>query len=303
MNHTPVLLKEVLETLKPQAGEIVIDATLGLGGHAQAILEKLGPTGKLLAVERSQAGLEMAREKLKRYQDQLILVNDDFRNIKKISEDHLLGTINIILFDLGLASWQLDSGYMGLSFQVDQPLDMRVTEPNQDDEADPKLWTNDKQLAHTIRLYRFKPAAEIVNRASQKELSILLRELGGVRTASQVAERIIEARMEEEISSTTKLVKAVKSTSPKLLAPIFQALRIAVNDEYSAIAVSLPAAWNMLSRGGRLGIISFQGIEHRLVKGILRNLDIKKVKKIMPSEQEILENPRARSAQLRVAVK
>ncbi|MCA9388789.1 16S rRNA (cytosine(1402)-N(4))-methyltransferase [Candidatus Berkelbacteria bacterium] len=303
MNHTPVLLQEVITQLNPQPGEIAIDATLGLGGHARAILDKLGAGGQLVGIERSQAGLELARENLKKYQNQLILVNDDFRNLKKISEDHQLSKINIAFFDLGLASWQLDTGYMGLSFQVDQPLDMRMTNPTDDLGQNPSLWTADKQLAHLVRTYRFRPAAEIVNSANQKELELILREIGGVRTSRQVADRIVKARTEGNITSTSQLVKAVKSTSPKLLAPIFQALRIVVNDEYTAVAVSLPVAWNMLSAGGRLAVISFQGNEHRLVKQVLKGLEINKIKRILPSEDEVEVNPRSRSAQLRIAVR
>lgn len=299
---------EVIEALALEPGNVVIDATLGLGGHAQLLLGAIGPAGKLLGIERTEEGLNAARENLAHFGSQTTLVRADFRHLDAVVRDRGFQSVDGILFDLGLASWQLDSGYQGLSFQTDAPLDMRLSDQTPKDftskDEDPSEWTRDAALARLVRTWRFRPAGDFVATASEEELHNALHHLGGVRTSRAVANRIVTARTTHPIETTGQLVTVIDRESPGLLAPVFQALRILVNDEYGALVAGLRAAWTQLRPGGRLAVITFQGDEDRITKRELRALPgSARLQSFRPTDEEIQRNPRSRSATLRVTSK
>ena len=301
-NHIPVLLEELVESLDRKSAATVIDATLGLGGHAATVLSQIGPKGQLLGIERSLEGLEQARVRLASYKQQVKLVYGDFRDLFAIATANDLLGVDAIYFDLGLASWQIDEGYQGLSFQVDSPLDMRLESPayNASVEFQIPLWTDDDRLRHIVNQSFGRSASTFINQASELEIGIVLRELGGVRTWREVARQIVTYRAQQSIDSTKQLVEAVGTEGPGLLAPVFQALRILVNDEYGAIVAGLAGAWQILRPGGRLAVISFHSGEHRLIKHIFRKLPgASSITRVFPSAAEIAINARSRSATLR----
>lgn len=302
--HIPVLLQEVLNVLDPRPGEVVLDATLGLGGHAAALLDRIGSTSRLLGIERTADGLEQARRNLDRYRSQVSLVHGDFRKLDEIAAETGFERLDCALFDLGLASWQVETGYQGLSFQIDQPLDMRLSPLTPQDHltaaSDPTRWTENAALARLVRTWRFRSAAELLVSATAEDIDNVLHHLGGVRRARQVAASIVAVRATRPLETTSDLVAAVGSDSPGLLAPVFQALRILVTDEYGALTAGIPAAWQLLGSNGRIAVITFQGTEDRIVKQILRSLPGGKLgKPIRPSSEEVGKNPRSRSATLR----
>lgn len=302
MKHIPVLLEELITCLQLRPGGVVIDATLGLGGHAAAVLAALGPTGKLLGIERSDEGLAAATRNLTAFQRQAVLVHADFRDLAAVAVRHGFQAVTAVYFDLGLASWQLDEGYQGLSHQLDAPLDMRLTAPAHGTPRD-VTWTANQELVRTVRTWRFRSAREFINQASVAALEQVLRELGGVRQWRTVAAAIQAARIDRPIERTSELV-AVVGSSPRLLGPVFQALRILVNDEYGAIASGLTGAWQVLAPGGTLAVISFHSGEHALVKHLMRHLSGQAtIPRQFPSEEEQVRNPRSRSATLRFITK
>ncbi len=300
--HIPVLLAELVDCLELNEGASVIDVTIGLGGHAAAVLTKIGATGRLLGLERSEEGLIHAREALAEFGGQAHLVHGNFRDLLAIAKDAELDQLDAIYFDLGLASWQIDQGYQGLSFQLNGPLDMRIEAPaHQLPVLGNQLqWTNDERLLKCVRKWQGKPASNFINEASEQELGDVFRELGGVRSWRQVAQHIIGYRQQQPVETTLQLSAATQATTPGLLAPLFQALRILVNDEYGALATGLMGAWQLLKPGGRLAVISFHSGEHRIVKQLLRELSgVSSISRIFPSTAEQAANPRSRSATLR----
>ena len=296
--HIPVLLEELVACLRLAPGASVLDATVGLGGHAAAVLARTAPDGRLLGIERTDEGVRRARLALAGFGGRATVARGDFRDAMALATDAGFGSVDAAYFDLGLASWQLDEGYQGLSFQVDAPLDMRVT-PSVGVSRE-STWTRDDAVRAVVRRYAGQSAAEIVAHASEAELGTALRELGGVRQWRTVATQIVAARSQGTVRTTTQLAAATGSDSPSLLAPVFQALRILVNDEYGAIEDGLRAAWQLLRPGGTLAVISFHSGEHRIVKQLFRELPgATKPTRVFPSEQELATNPRARSATLR----
>ncbi|MEK7184210.1 MAG: 16S rRNA (cytosine(1402)-N(4))-methyltransferase [Patescibacteria group bacterium] len=305
MKHIPVLVDELLDCLKLQPGASVIDATLGLGGHAQVVLERVGPTGRLLGLERSAEGLAEARKVLTPFKAQIVPVHANFRELVSVATEHKFDQVDAVYFDLGLASWQIDQDYQGLSHQFDAPLDMRIEAPAkyQQSTAPTVRWTQDDRLLRIVERWRGYSAAEVLAQASQTDLETVFRELGGVRTWRTVVAAIIEARIVRPIERTGQLVEIV-GESPRLLALVFQALRILVNDEYGALLAGLDGAWQVLRPGGRLAVISFHGGEHRLVKQLFRTLSgTATIARVFPSNAEITHNPRSRSATLRYITK
>lgn len=301
--HVPVLLRETVQALDLRAGDVVVDATLGLGGHAEAILNSIGPSGKLLAFERTEAGLAAARERLERFAPQTVFIEDDFRSLGERAREKGIQSVAAVLFDLGLASWQIDEGLKGLSFQLhNEELDMRLTPtgPGEVGELDdPKQWTEDAALAHSVRTWRFRSAAEFLARAREEEIRLVFRSLGDLTSAEAFAARICAARRQGSLTTVGDVVSAFGTESPKALSLVFQALRILVNDEYGAIVAGLRGAWQLLRPNGVLAVISFHSGEHRLVKREFRALSSGRITTIHPAEEEIHSNPRARSATLR----
>ena len=314
--HQSVLIKEVLNYLDPQPNENFIDCTFGEGGHTIALLEKTGPHGKVLGIEVDPILYEKARLKLSdvscsnpstssglvlnevertKFQvSRLILVNDSFVNLGRITAEHNFQSVKGILFDLGLSSWHLEESGRGLSFLRDEVLDMRFSPGSQ------------KQTAENI-----------LNSFSEKEIKKILEDFGEERYAARIAKKIIDARKVCPIETTRQLTEIIREATPAsysrgrihFATRTFQALRIAVNDELENLKKTLPQAVEILSRGGRLVVISFHSLEDRIVKNFLKEnakkeiLRIATKKLVVPEKDEIEAIPRSRSAQLRAAIK
>ncbi len=285
IQHVPVLLKEVVAWLDPKSNENFIDATFGLGGHSRALLEKNGPKGKVLAIEADRLLIE-------NFNDRLILANDNFSNLAAIVARNRFGPISGILMDLGISSWHLENAKRGFSFLKDEPLDMRV---------------GNNELT----------AEYIVNNWPETELEKVLREYGEEKFAGRIAENICRARKTKVIKTTFQLAEIIKRSVPanyenRRINPAtrtFLALRIAVNQELENLEKALPQAIEILKKNGRLAVIAFNSLEDRIVKNFLKNkadegaIEILTKKPVMASPQEIITNPRSRSAKLRVALK
>ncbi len=306
-DHTPVLADEVREHLAVRPGETVVDATFGAGGHARLLAEDLAGRGKLVAIDRDPA----ARSYFDRFKAaagvDVRFLRGDFAVVLSQLAANDIGA-DAILLDLGVSSMQIDRPERGFSYATDAPLDMRM-----DSSCEPS-------------------AAEIVNSWDERELRTIFRRYGEERYATQIARAIVRRRGERPYSRTGELVETIKSAIPMPARfgeghpakRVFQALRIAVNDELSALETALPAAVEMLRPGGRLAVISFHSLEDRIVKQFLRDsargctcppdfpvcacgkqpeVRVLTRKPVRPGAVEVEHNPRAASARLRAAVK
>jgi len=287
MIHIPVLLQEVLRYLDPKSGENFIDATFGFGGHGFAILEAIRPSGKLLGVEVDPK-IYQSTQSSKR----LIMVNDSYVNLREVVRKYNFQNVNGILFDLGFASWHIDQSGRGFSFLRDEALGLNYG-------------LGDDQIT----------AEQIINQWPEQEIAKILRDFGEERFASRIGSFIATARRQKVIKTTFELVEIIKQAIPRRFqhqkihpaTRTFQALRIAVNDELNNLKKGLVAAMEILSPGGRLAVISFHSLEDRIVKHFFRqqkeigNLEILTKKPVCPTDAEIAQNPRSRSAKLRVA--
>ena len=305
--HRPVLLGECMEALNIRPDGVYFDGTLGRAGHSREIARRL-TTGRLICVDRDQAALDAARERLAPWMDRVELVHSNFDQVDEILDRLSLPGADGMLFDLGVSSPQLDDGSRGFSYMADAPLDMRM----------------DQEEGLT--------AAEVVNGWPQEELRRIISRYGEERYAPQIAGAIVRRREDKPVSTTLELVEIIKSAMPgKALREkqhpakrTFQAIRIAVNDELASVERMLQRAVPRLNRGGRLAVITFHSLEDRIVKTGLaefargctcppdfpvcvcgRTPDVKLVSKkpLLPSQKELEENSRARSAKLRVAEK
>lgn len=299
--HLPVLLKEILQYLDLKSNENFIDCTVGDGGHALAILQRNRPRGKVLGIDRDPQQIE--RLKYRGLEKRLILASENFANLKKISMANKFLPVQGILFDLGMSSWHLEESGRGFSFLRDEPLLMTYSGNLE--------FQNSKFQIQTLT------AGDIVNRWPGKAIEKLLREYGEERFAKKIAEKIVQARKVNPIKNTFQLIEIVKKATPKWYhrqrihsaTRTFQALRIAVNDELSNLEKALPQALELLAAGGRIAVISFHSLEDRIVKNFFRNqarkgrINILTKKPIVPSKEELKNNPRARSAKLRAAIK
>jgi 16S rRNA (cytosine1402-N4)-methyltransferase len=279
---------EVLAHLRPEQGGVFVDCTLGLGGHARALLEA-GAT-RLIGLDRDNRALALARETLAAWRDRADLVHSDYRAIEQVLDARQLAVVDGALADLGVSSLQLDAPGRGFSFQRDEPLDMRM----------------DQSAGET--------AADLVARSSERELADAIYQYGEERFSRRIARAIVDARRETPVATTGRLASIVRRALPRRGARIdpatrtFQALRIWVNRELDGLDRFLEAAMRRLRAGARLVVITFHSLEDRIVKHTLRGLESRgagvKVltkKPIVPSEDEINRNPRARSAKLRAA--
>jgi 16S rRNA (cytosine1402-N4)-methyltransferase len=306
-DHVPVLPEEVRELLAVQPGETVVDATFGAGGHASLLAADLGERGKLIAIDRDPGARTYFEGLAKRTRAQTRFLRGDFAVVlEQLAQNGV--EADAILLDLGVSSMQIDRPERGFSYAVDAPLDMRM-----DPSAD-------------------VTAAGIVNEAAERDLATIFKRYGEERYARQIARAIVRRRKEQRFERTNDLVETIKAAIP---AParfgdghpakrVFQALRIAVNDELGSLEAALPAAFAMLRPGGRLAVISFHSLEDRIVKRFMRDLErgcdcppdfpvcvcgkepqlrSPSRKAIRPSARETAANPRASSARLRVGVK
>lgn len=283
MTHKPVLVREILEIFAGKNLAVFFDGTLGAGGHAQAILEAHPEIERYIGCDRDPRAHELARETLKSWREKVEFVRGSYaEEVGKVK-----GCIDGFLIDIGVSSMQLDERERGFSFMGDAPLDMRM---------DPE-----GELTAEI----------IVNRYPEAELARIIFEYGEERRSRQVAKAIVEARRKRRIQTTGQLVEIIKPVATRgRLHPatlVFQALRIAVNDELGQLQRGLNAAIVKMCPGGRIGAISFHSLEDRIVKNTLRDakdrLKILTKKPIGPSAEEIRANPRSRSSKLRAAEK
>lgn len=299
--HVPVLLRESIEALNVQQGGRYIDCTLGSGGHAKAILKAGAPGGQLLGIDADPNAVAESATRLAAYRNDILLVNDNFVNLRDICTRNNFYPVNGILFDLGLSSRQLEAEDRGFSFQQESPLDMRF-DPAQE-----------------------VTAAEIVNTYSERELADLIYQYGEDPHSRKIARQIVASR---PMRTTLELARAVlratghgrEKTHPATRT--FQALRIAVNEELRHLPSALEQAIDLLGFQGRLVVISYHSLEDRIVKNILRQessgcicppvapactcghtakVSLVTKKAVKPSEEEVLSNPRSRSARLRTA--
>lgn len=306
--HETVLLKEAVDGLNVRPDGIYVDCTLGGGGHSQYLASKLSKRGRLIAFDQDVTALQFAKEKLAEYRDQITFVKSNFRFIKQELESIGCYKVDGILYDLGVSSPQLDTPERGFSYHHDAPLDMRMDLDGE------------------------RTAYEIVNEWPYEDLVRIFFRYGEEKFSKPIARKIEEARKKAPIETTGQLVELIKEAIP---AParrkgghpakrVFQAIRIAVNDELSAFEQSLNDAIELLNPGGRISVITFHSLEDRICKQIFKSLSsapdlppglpilpeeyrpkLKVITKkpIVPNEAEIMNNNRARSAKLRIAEK
>ena len=288
--HKPVLLNEILANLRLLPNEIFIDGTLGGAGHSLAICQKY-PAVSIIGFELDPKARELANQKLSEGDCNFKIIPDNFRNLEKSG----MKEVAAVLFDLGLSSIELASSGRGFSFQKNEPLLMTFGEP-------------DEYVA---------TAKDIVNEWREENLEMILRGYGEERYARRIAKSIVEEREKKPIATTTDLVQVIEKAVPAnyknrkihFATKTFQAIRIAVNDELKVLTEALPKAFDLLKPGGRLLVISFHSLEDRIVKRFFREkkktgvAEIITKKPIRTGEEEIGENPRARSAKLRILEK
>ena len=284
--HLPVLLDEIVEHLAPKLGMTFVDATFGGGGHSSKFLE-LG--AKVIGFDQDEDAITNAATLLGQYPNQLTLVKDNFSSLQTQLAKLGINTIDAILFDLGVSSHQLDTPNRGFSFQASAPLDMRM----------------DKTLGVT--------AADLIAALAEKELAKLFFTYGDETRSKAIARKIVNQRKTQPITTTTELANLISQVyrTPRLgkihvATKVFQALRIAVNDELNSLKDTLPQTLNLLKPNSKLAVISFHSGEDRIVKQFINQTNsltqITK-KPIIASEAETNTNPRARSAKLRIAIK
>lgn len=292
--HISVLKKEIIDLIDPQPNENFIDATFGEGGHSLEILKKNIPNGKVLGIEADSELYLKTKSNLEGITNRLVFINDSYTNLEKIVQRCGFNRVNGIIFDLGMSSWHINESSRGFSFQKQEPLDMRYNGYNQ------PLW-----------------AEEIVNRWPRSEIERILRDYGEERFWRRITENIAEERKIKPIKDTFHLTEVIAKSVPgwykgkriHFATKTFQALRIAVNSELENLKIVLPQALKILEPNGRLAVISFHSLEDRIVKIFFKEnknrglLKILTKKPISPSSEEIAENPRSRSAKLRVSVK
>jgi 16S rRNA (cytosine1402-N4)-methyltransferase len=280
--HTPVLLKESIELLNVKEGKTYVDCTLGGGGHTEMMAST---KVRIFGIDMDEEAIVAAKKRLAKYQN-IEYIKDNFRNIAKIVKEPVDG----ILFDLGVSSYQIDEASRGFSIQIDGPLDMRM----------------DK--SHKLT------AADIINNFPQEELEQIFKEYGEERFSRRIAKSIAATRQKNEIKSTGQLREIIEKTIPtwkkrESVTRIFQALRIAVNNELDSLKTALSDAIHLLNPGGRIVAISYHSLEDRIVKQTLKkakedgSLNILTKKPVRASEAEISSNPRAKSAKLRAGEK
>ena len=291
--HIPVLQKEVINYLDPKANENFIDCTADGGGHTTAILERMGAKGKVLGIDADQVLLKELEKKLKeqKLDKQVILVCDNFSNLKEIAKQARFKRVDGILFDLGFSSWHLEESGRGFTFLKNEPLDMR--------------YNPSSALS----------AEKLLNFWSEPEIERILRDFGEERFAREIAVEIVKDRKVSPLKTTFQLIRVLKRAIPfrfqrqkiHFATRTFQAIRIAVNDELESLRKGLDQGLEILDQGGRIVVISFHSLEDRIVKNFFKDkeniLKVLTKKPIIPQAEEIKINPRSRSSKLRAAIK
>jgi 16S rRNA (cytosine1402-N4)-methyltransferase len=291
--HVPVLLEEVLEYLNVRTGGVIVDATLGLGGHSAEIAKRLGANGRLICFDRDPEAMELGKARLEEVRAELgdampevVFVPKAFSEASEVIGP---GSLDGLLADFGVSSLQLDEAHRGFSFRADGPLDMRM----------------DTRSGET--------AEQVVNQADEDELANLIYEFGEERRSRRIARAIVRAR---PITTTAELARVISAAAPSMKGDkihpatrTFQALRIRVNDELGEIQSLLKSAGSLLKPGGRVVLISFHSLEDRLVKDAFREagrngeFEVLTKKPVVAGEEEERRNPRSRSAKMRAAEK
>ncbi|NCO23307.1 16S rRNA (cytosine(1402)-N(4))-methyltransferase RsmH [Candidatus Kuenenbacteria bacterium] len=302
MEHIPVLLNESIDFLELKRDGIYVDATLGGGGHAEKIASLIGKNGKVIGIDQDEEAIEKAKMRLAEFEEKIEYVHDNFKNLDYILNKLGVEKIDGILLDLGVSTYQLESPERGFSFSekeanLSAPLDMRM----------------DRTQSLT--------AYEVVNKYRESQLRDILWRLGEEPFARQISRKIVRQRERSPIKTTNDLLQVIKSaTSPKYrfsrreghyASKVFRAIRMEVNKELEAIEEVLPKAIGFLKKEGRLVVISFHSLEDRIVKQTFKSLANKEEpvikiltkKPVLPTEEEIEKNPKARSAKLRAAEK
>jgi 16S rRNA (cytosine1402-N4)-methyltransferase len=279
--HKTVLEREAVAGLAPHADGWWVDATVGAGGHAEALLKATAPGGRVLGFDQDAEALAIARERLRPFHERLVLVQENYSQLRQVGEALGIQCIAGIILDLGVSSMQLDEARRGFAFKASGPLDMRM-------DARQKL-----------------SAADLVNHAPEEELKKIFQVFGEERYSGRAAHWIVRQR---PFRTTTDLAAALQRCLPKQgrihpATRIFQALRIAVNDELRHLEKALALSRTYLAPGGRCAVISFHSLEDRLVKEAFRHPGWERINKkvVVPGAEEIASNPRARSAKLRIA--
>ena len=287
--HKPVLLGPVLQYLDLKPGAVVLDATAGGGGHSEAILEAIGPDGCLIALDQDEEALRRIRERLKGFKSKIVLKQLNFRDLDLALSSLHIQKVNAVLLDIGLSSDQLGDPSRGFSFREEGPLDMRMDRG------------------------QMRDAAGWVNGESAESLASIFYKYGEERFSRKIAQTIVLEREHKPIRTTKELAALVEKSVPVRFrfgrthsaTRVFQALRIAVNDELGALEESLPKALNALRTNGKLVVISFHSLEDRITKHFFLDAARERIGKVLtkkpvrPTEEEIAENSRARSAKLR----
>jgi len=288
-------VEEIIDYLKPRSGEIFIDATFNEGGHSKEIFKKIEPNGKILGIEWDKSVYEKAQKEFSKdlYQSNIIVVNDSYINLAEIAKENKINNVDGILFDLGMSSWHIEESGRGFSFNREEPLDMRYSSKSK------------------ITAY------DVVNGYSQENLEYIIREYGDERNSRRIAKSIILKREISPIETTKGLTEAIESVVPHKMfgkkihvaTKTFQAIRIEVNQEIENLKKGLKQSIGTLGKGGRLAVISFHSLEDRVVKNQFREwknegmCEIVTKKPVKPKKEEVLDNPRSRSALLRVLQK
>jgi len=311
--HTPVLLKEVVNQLQPHRGGLYVDCTAGGGGHAREILRACGPDGQLIGLDWDEEAVAASRERLGEFGARVQLVRANYVELERVLMSLGVTAVDGVLFDLGVSSRQFDEAARGFSFQREGPLDMRMSRHPRESRG---------EFGATAR--------DVLRSASLEELAKIFRVYGEEKRARAIAHKIVEEREHTPIETTTQLAKLVERVLGHRYGAIhpatrvFQALRIAVNDELGNLKRGLESATQLLKSGGRIAVISFHSLEDRIVKqffvekstgcicppdlpacgcGRKEVLRIVTKKPVTADETEVRANPRARSAKLRVAEK
>ncbi len=313
-HHISVLCDKVVDFLNPKPNGVYIDGTVGLGGHSAAILENSAPSGRVIGIDLDVEALAVAESRLHAFGEQCSLIKGNFAEMDVLLERHSVHAVNGILLDLGVSSLQLDTPHRGFSFNHTGPLDMRMN-------LGPEL-DSTEQVTLT--------AMKVVNDSTQDVLVDIFKRYGEERFAKRIANRVVQARQQEPITTTTQFAEIVKQAVPRKrfkihpATRVFQALRIHVNAELENLVSGLDVAISLLKPGGCLCVITFHSLEDRIVKHCFQtcarmcicppktpicickhkpSVEIVTKRPVLPSENEIQHNPRARSAKLRVARK